>query len=138
MLNTDSNLLTLLMDQIRENSKKLDEMKDSYYQLKSAVESHQIMDEKMHQDVCGFMQDTNKKLNDYNRQLEIHIAGTIENRNDIAEFKATIKPLLEDYIEENALQRANKKVIVKWTKIVGFIGVAVGSVTGILKLLELL
>lgn len=134
----NNELLSLLIDQIKENSNKLDEMKDAYYQLKGAVESHQIVDEKMHQDVCEFMESANKKLDDYNRQLEIHIAGTIENRKDINEFKATIKPLIDGYVEETIIKKARKKAINKWTMIAGFVAAVGGAVGAILKLMNLI
>lgn len=136
MANND--LISLLIDQIKENSNKLDEMKDAYYKLKGAVESHQIVDEKMHQDVCEFMESANKKLDDYNRQLEIHIAGTIENRKDINEFKATIKPLIDVYVEETIIKKARMKAIAKWTKSAGLITAIAGAIGAILKIAGLI
>jgi hypothetical protein len=138
MSESNIELIRLLVEQVKQNSSKLDDMKEAYYELKNAVDSHQDMDEKMHKDVCEFMESTNKKLDEYNRQLEIHIAGTIENRKDIAEFKATLKPLIDDFVEDTIIKRARNKAIVKWTKVAGFVGTLAGATAGILKLLDLI
>jgi len=138
MSESNIELIRLLVEQVKQNSNKLDDMKEAYYELKNAVDSHQDMDEKMHKDVCQFMESTNKKLDEYNRQLEIHIAGTVENRNEIAEFKATLKPLIDDFVEDSIIKRANKKSMIKWTKVAGFVGAVAGAAAGILKLLGLI
>lgn len=138
MAESNIELIKLLAERVKENSDKLDDMREAYYELKSAVDSHQTMDEKMHRDVCEFMEGANKKLDEYNRQLEIHIAGTVENRKEIEEFKATLKPLIDDFVEDTIVRNARKKAIMKWTTIGGFIA-AIGSAVGaILKLMDLI
>lgn len=133
MSDNKDELIKMLIEQIKNNSDKLDEMKHSYYELKSMTRAHQIVDEKMHEDICVFIQSTNTRLDEYNKQLQIHIAGTIRNREDIAEFKKTMKPIMDDFVEERALKRAKTKKIKHITNVLALIATASGVVTGILK-----
>lgn len=133
MSDNKDELIKMLIEQIKNNSDKLDEMKHSYYELKSMTRAHQIVDEKMHEDICGFIQSTNTRLDEYNRQLQIHIAGTIQNREDIAEFKKTMKPIMDDFVEERALKKAREKKIKNIKNILALIATAGGIIAGVLK-----
>jgi len=137
MADVSENMLRLLMDQIRENSDKLDEMKESYYKLRAAVDSHQVMDERIHKEICEFIESANKRLDEYNRQLEIHITATMENREDIAQFKKTIEPMLKDFVEDRAVKRANLRMLKKIGVISGTITGVIAAATAVMKLLDL-
>lgn len=129
-------LISALLDKLQSNNEKLDEMKDSYYELKYMMQSHQTIDEKMHRDICNFIESVNSRLDTYNHQLEVHIAATELNKQEIREFKQTVKPLLDVHVEEQILKKANKNNLNKIKlilAIVGGVATAVATIIGILK-----
>jgi hypothetical protein len=127
----------LVLENLKDNSDKLQEMQDQYYQLRSSFDKHHILDTKIHEEIKGFIVETNRRLDMYNKQLEIHIEGTNTNRLELREFKKSIHPLLEQYVEEQAVKKANMRLIKKWSAYLGILGAVIGIITGILGLLDI-
>jgi hypothetical protein len=125
-------IFKLLIDKIadnslylRETSKKIDDIKDSYVDIKIAMDSHKIIDEKMHEEIKESMKSVTGRLDEYNRQLEIHILATEENRKDITNLKTSVSPLIEKHTEKTIIDRAKEK---KWKTIA-----AISTVLGLAK-----
>lgn len=127
---------SLLVDALKENSEKLNSMQDSYVDLKVAFEKHHVIDEQMHDEIRCFIDQANQRLDSYNRQLEIHIEGTNANRREIESFKGTVKPLLDQYVEDQVLRKARNEMIKKWSVSLGIVATTIAVITGIMKLLE--
>lgn len=134
MADNRDDLIRLLIEKVESNNNKLDDIKDSYYELKYMAQAHQEVDEKMHKEVIRFMESTSKRLDTYNRQLEIHIEATDVNRKDIAEFKTSVQPIINNFIEDQAVKRAHDKNIAKIKRTVGIIGSIIGIIAAAITL----
>ena len=77
------------------------------------------------------------KMADYNEKLGEHMARTeiAERRQDT--FEQEIGPILFDFKEKQAVTNYRMRTIAKWSKILGFLSIAVGLIIGISKLMGL-
>lgn len=98
------------------------------------AQSHQDIDSKMHKEVCEFIEAANQRLDEYNKQLEIHIDATDTNRKEISEFKASVQPLLNNFIEDQAVKRAREKNMAAVKRMVGIVGSIIAAIAAAITL----
>lgn len=124
---------------------KLDDLRDETVRLRTSFEAHLKQDEQFYTEVRdivkgqGVMAD---RLGDYNTQLQIHIAGVNELKEQTkimrderelirAEYNARLKLLEEEYQQQQG--RAHERVSLKerlqfWMAIVGGLATAAGAI----------
>lgn len=81
----------------------------------------------------------NDKLDDYNKQLVLHIEGTVQNRNIAVQHTEAIKKLyteMEVVVEHVNFMRNIKKFLLTFLKTLSVLASVVGAVVGAFKLFK--
>lgn len=139
----DTGLGKFILDKLEKLDDKLDEVKIDQAKSRESFDAHEDKDEDRHQDVkqmnekiCVRLDEQHKSLDEYNRQLEIHIKGVkaLEDRQNA--MWARVEPVVSKHEQEAHAKKwlsDKMKVRMKW---IAYVGTAAGALTAVLKLLN--
>jgi hypothetical protein len=126
-----SDIQQFILNKLEKLDEKLDEVKEQNIKIKANFDSHAIMDQEMHEQIIKLANNIDKHsnlLDEYNKQLEIHI-----KRTDILEQK--VLPLI---IEKKDTEIVRKWWSVRFATILKIAGWLSGVAGFIIILLELI
>lgn len=129
---------------------KLDDLRDETVRLRTSFEAHLKQDEQFYIEVRdivkgqGVMAD---RIGEYNTQLQIHIAGVNELREQTkimrdehelvrAEYNARLKLLEEEYQQQQGRKRERvtiREYILFWMAVIGGISTVAGAIFAAVK-----
>lgn len=75
------------------------------------------------------------RLDEYNKQLEIHILGVEVLKKMHKDMDTRIQPLEKEYISKKILEEHNKTSWKKWAAYLGVLATIIAIVTGLIELL---
>jgi hypothetical protein len=134
-----SDIQQFILNKLEKLDEKLDEVREQNIKIKADFDSHATIDQEIHEEVVKLtssIDNHSKSLDEYNRQLEIHIRGvnTLDKKVDILEQK--VLPIL--------IEKTDTEVVKKWwsvrfatiLKIAGWLSGIAGLVVVILELIS--
>jgi len=142
---SESGLEKFILDKLDKLDDKLDQVRDESVKLTAALLSHENKDEEIHSDVrkmsdrfCSQLDAQYKELQKYNKHLEDHM-----RRSDILEAShhqmwKRVKPVVEAHEENRIIDRWLSKKVRSRLKWITIIGTAAGSLTAILKFMNMI
>lgn len=133
----DNKINDFLLNQLEKLDEKLDEIKGQVSETKIALQSHEVRDEQIHEEVKlmgAQLAEQSKHLGEYNKQLEIHIAMSknLMKRQDFLDGR--LQPLEKDRNERIAVEEHATR---RWKKVAFWLSVvatAIGIITTLVKL----
>lgn len=141
----DSGLGKWILDKLEKLDDKLDDVKIDQAESRKTFELHEGRDndrhaeiKKMHESIHVRLDDQHKSLDEYNKQLEIHIKGVkaLESRQDA--MWARVEPIVGRYEQEKQVKKwlsDGVRTRIKW---VAYTGTIAGTIATILKLLNII
>jgi len=141
----DSGLGKYILDKLEKLDDKLDNVRVESAESRKTFDAHEQKDENRHRDIKKMGNDImnrlgeqTKSLDEYNKQLEIHIEGVNTlKKNQIEMWKRT-EPVVLKHENETAAKKwlsDRMKTRVKWVTAVGAVA---GSIATVLKLLGMI
>lgn len=133
----DNTINEFLLNQLEKLDEKLDEIKEQGSETRAALLAHEVRDEQIHEDVKkmgGQLAEQSHLLDEYNKQLEIHIAMSknLMKRQDVLDGR--LQPLEKERSDRIAVQKHTTK---RWKKIafwLSIIATTIGIVATVAKL----
>lgn len=132
----DNRINEFVLNQLEKLNEKLDDIREQVSETKTALRSHEVRDEQIHDEVklmSAQLTEQSKHLGEYNKQLEIHIAMSknLMKRQDILDGR--LHPLEKERSERIAVEKHTMK---RWKKValwLGIIATAIGIATSLVK-----
>jgi len=127
-----SDIQQFILNKLEKLDEKLDEVRDHSVRMKNSFDSHVVIDKEIHEEVVklgGNISKHSNLLEEYNRQLEIHM-----KRTDILEHK--VLPLI--------VEKTERETVKKWwqgrwstvAKIAGWLSAIGGLIVVIVELIS--
>lgn len=129
-----SDIEQFIFNKLEKLDEKLDEVREHNASIKASFQSHVNIDEKIHEEVLKLAESIDKHsklLDDYNKQLEIHI-----KRTDLLEKQ--IVPVVIEHAEQKIVHKHRSLKFKKIAKIIGYLTAAAGCITAIVQALKIL
>ena len=141
----DTGLEKFILDKLEKLDDKLDEVKIDQAKSRKSFEAHEDKDDVRHKELKDMYSSIGKKLDEqhesldeYNKQLEIHIEGVNTLKQSQEKMWGRTKPAVEKFEHEAAAQKWLSDRMKTRMKYIGYIGTIVGTAIGVLKLLDMI
>ena len=141
----DSGLGKWILDKLEKLDDKLDGVKIDQAESRKTFELHEDKDndrhaeiKKMHESIQVKLDHQHRSLDEYNKQLEIHIKGvkTLESRQDA--MWARVEPIVGRYEQDRQVKKWLSDGVRTKMKWVAYTGTVAGTIATILKLLNII
>ena len=142
MSGIDTDLVKVLLDEQRKTNDKIDSVKENLYskmdEMESRIETRLEQSSKQHSDLFIAQEMMAKEHSRMNDLLEEHMRRTEIAEGNIEAISQTLGPIAKDYNDKQVLSHHSTKTWKKITLYLGAVSTAIGTVIGILKLLNIL